>query len=84
MNEIEIEAAGTQLVDIVREVQSGREVVLLDKGRAIAKIVGTGDALKNHELRPIGLGVKLGRVVYSETFNDPLPDELLGLFEGPP
>ncbi len=85
MREIEIEAAGRALPDIVRQVREGAEAVLLEKGRAMARIIATDETISGTRgPRPLGLGAGDPHISYPENFNDPLPDDLLDAFEGKP
>jgi prevent-host-death family protein len=75
--EINIYAAKTQLSRLVEQVKAGEEVVITRRGKPVAKLIPVGDELPERKL-----GQLKGKVWMSDDFDDPLPDDLLDLFEG--
>ena len=75
---IDLLDAAARLPQYVAELNPGDKIILCHENSPVAEILPlprtTGEA------RPIGLGAGLARV--PESFFDPLPDELLDLFEG--
>ena len=59
-------------------VHAGESMVLINEGLSVAEI--TPLPLVSKELRPIGLCK--GQVFISDDFDDPLPEDILALFEG--
>lgn len=76
--ELNIHEAKTHLSRYLADLQDGERIILCRRNRPIAEIrllPAAGD-----QPRPIGLG--RGSVQIASTFFEPLPDELLELFEG--
>ncbi|WP_174873202.1 type II toxin-antitoxin system Phd/YefM family antitoxin [Enterovirga aerilata] len=83
MSQVDIEAAAGDLQGLVARARSGEEVVLIEGGRPMAKLVPiiqhTGE-----DLPPRQLGLARGRWNVPEDFDTPLPEEVVALFyEGP-
>ncbi|MDP9406810.1 MAG: type II toxin-antitoxin system prevent-host-death family antitoxin [Actinomycetota bacterium] len=78
MIRVRVEEAQAHLSRLLRQVEEGDEVVLDRDGRPVARIV---------PLEPQGrrFGGRLaGRVHVPDDVDNPLPDDLLDLFEGGP
>ena len=71
-----IHAAKTHLSRLVDEVAAGEEIIIAKAGKPVARLV----PLSEKRERPLGL--LAGRLTVSDSFDDPLPDDLLDLFEG--
>jgi antitoxin (DNA-binding transcriptional repressor) of toxin-antitoxin stability system len=61
---------------LVDEAAAGQEVVITKRGKPIARLIG----LPTVKLRE--LGEWEGRAWMSDDFDAPLPDDILGAFEG--
>lgn len=75
MQTFNIHAAKTHLSRLVDEVAAGEEIIIAKAGKPVARLV----PLERGE-RPLGL--LAGQLTVSDNFDDPLPDDLLDLFEG--
>lgn len=64
--------------ELLQFVAAGQRVVICREGRPIAEMMGVSSPPKWP--RPIGLAA--GRVRVPPEFFDPLPDDLLDMFEG--
>ncbi len=76
--QIEIHVAQTILESLVEAAQSGQEVVLMDGGRAVAKIV----ALEQPKKAPFKIGILEGKLGEIPDFLEPMSEEELSLWEG--
>jgi prevent-host-death family protein len=77
MSVINIHAAKTQLSKLVDQAAAGEEIVIARAGRPVARLV----ALAPERPRRV-LGQMDGKFHIPDDFGDPLPDDLLDLFEG--
>lgn len=77
MIEVGVHEAKTHLSRLLRRVESGEEVLIKRAGEPVARMVA---------VRATGgtrvLGTERERILISEDFDAPLPDDLLALFEG--
>ena len=74
---VNIYAAKTHLSRLIDQVNAGEEIVITRHGRPVARLVPAS------EVRPRKPGLLEGRGFWiAEDFDDPLPDDLLDLFEG--
>ena len=78
MQSVNIPGAKTHLSRLVERAEQGEEIVIARAGRPVAKLVPFGDT----DLRPWEPGSMRGQFEVPDDFDDPLPDELLDLFEG--
>ncbi len=69
--------AKTHLSSLVDRVAGGEEIVIAKSGKPMARLVPLGDV---HPLREPGRG--RGRWHVRDDFDEPLPDDLVVLFEG--
>jgi prevent-host-death family protein len=74
---VNIYAAKTHLSRLIDQVNAGEEIVITRHGRPVARLVPAAAV----QLRKPGLLEGKGCWI-AETFDDPLPDDLLDLFEG--
>ena len=74
--QINIHEAKTHLSRVLEEVAAGQEVVIARAGKPIARIVGI-DAPRVRKL-----GVLKGKLRVPADFDAPLPDDVIGVFEG--
>jgi prevent-host-death family protein len=74
---INIYAAKTHLSRLIDQVNAGEEIVITRHGRPVARLVPASEA------QPRKPGLLEGKGCWiAEDFDDPLPDDLLDLFEG--
>lgn len=78
MKEVSIVQAKARLSAVLRQVERGEAVVVTRHNRPVARITREPQARKG--LRPYGLAK--GAFVVPDSFNDPLPDDLLDLYDG--
>ena len=94
MKTVNIGEAKTHLSRLLTEAAAGADIVIARAGRPIARLVpvgsgdssptGEGDSGKSAEGNAEGprvLGRDRGLFTVPDNFNDPLPDDLLDLFE---
>lgn len=78
MIRLNIHEAKTHLSKYLAKVKRGETILLCKRNVPIAEIRPI--KAENHQQRPIGLDK--GRLTVPKSFFDPLPDDLLDLFEG--
>mgnify|MGYP000942959608 CR=1 FL=1 len=72
-----VHEAKTRLSELLALVEAGEEVVIARAGKPVARLV------KAEAKKPkIVFGLMKGKLHVPEDFDDPLPDDLLDLFEG--
>ncbi|MBK7662195.1 MAG: type II toxin-antitoxin system Phd/YefM family antitoxin [Sterolibacteriaceae bacterium] len=74
---VNIYEAKTQLSRLIEQAASGEDVVIGRGGRPVARITALTPAKQ-----PIRFGLLKGRIKLADDFDAPLPDEVLGAFEG--
>ncbi len=74
---VNVHEAKTQLSKLLEAVEAGAEVTIARAGRPVARLVALAD-----NRPPRRLGGLVGRLNIPEDFDDPLPDEVLALFQG--
>ena len=79
MSTVNIHAAKTQLSRLVEEAAVGGEVIIARAGKPVARLVGLATPLVSQ--RRV-LGRLAGRGSVPTDFDKPLPDDVLGTFEG--
>jgi prevent-host-death family protein len=75
MSTFNVREAKTQLSRLLERVARGEEVVIVKRGRPVAKLI----AVTSEPRRP---GRLKGRIQRRADFDDPLPDEILAAFRG--
>lgn len=75
---LDIQEAAAHLTEHIAGMSPGDKIILCEDSSPVAEILPLPKS--SSEPRPIGLGAGLAKV--PESFFDPLPDELLDLFEG--
>lgn len=75
MTEVGVHEAKTHLSRLLRRVAAGEEIVITSGGKPAARLVPIEHA------EPREFGFDRGRFEVPDDFNDPLPDEILDLFE---
>jgi prevent-host-death family protein len=76
MRTVNIHAAKTQLSRLVEEAAAGEEIVIAKAGKPIARLCSL-DAPRKRRV----LGILDGKLHLPDTFDEPLPDDILDLFE---
>ncbi len=78
MKQLNIHEAKARFSEILAAVENGESVVICRRNQPVAELRPLPPKLK--QPRPIGLAK--GEFEIPESFFDPLPDDLLDLFEG--
>jgi prevent-host-death family protein len=73
---IDLHDAKASLCTLIERVRVGEEIVIAEAGEPVARLVAA------HARKPRQPGSGKGKFVIHDTFDDPLPDVLLDLFEG--
>jgi len=76
-NVVNIHKAKTHLSRIVDEVAAGAEVVIAKAGKPVARLVPLEDRPRRKTL-----GLLKGKLRVPDTFNAPLPDDVIADFGG--
>ena len=79
MQSVNIHAAKTQLSRLVEQAAAGEEIIIARAGRPLAKLVPLSGAAAGQKRV---LGVLSGQLQVPDDFDAPLPDDMLGAFEG--
>jgi prevent-host-death family protein len=75
--EVSVYAAKTHLSRLIDQVNAGEEVVITRHGRPVARVVS------HRAAKPRKPGLLEGKGYWiTDDFDDPLPEDLLDLFEG--
>ena len=90
MTTISLEEMQRDLLCYLWQVEQGETVIITRAGQPVAEIrpasrpdsadTPHGEAAQNEKRRPIGLAA--GEFTVPDDFDDPLPEEILRLFEG--
>ena len=75
---LELGEGAEHLLEHIAELKQGDKIILCEEKTPIAEILPLPKA--SSEPRVLGLGAGLARV--PDTFFEPLPDDLLDMFEG--
>ena len=73
---VNIHRAKTELSRLLARVEAGEDVVIARRGEPVARLVGCNPPRKRQP------DVLKGKVIVSERFLDPLPEEELTAWEG--
>lgn len=76
---VNIFEAKAKLSEYVEAAAGGERVLICNRNRPVAELRALAPAAAERRL-----GTAAGEVTVGETFNDPLPDDLLAAFEGEP
>ena len=79
MKIVNVHEAKAHLSEYLAAVERGEEIVIARRNKPVAKLVLV-EPEKPRKRRPFGLAK--GKVWMADDFNEPLDDELLGLFDG--
>lgn len=74
---VNVHEAKTRLSKLLEAVEAGAEITIARAGRPVARLVGLAGSPP-----PRRLGGLVGQLNIPEDFDDPLPDEVLALFQG--
>jgi prevent-host-death family protein len=77
MTTINIHAAKTNLSKLVDQAAAGDEIIIARAGKPVARLM----PLASERSRRV-LGALEGKIFVAGNFDDPLPDDVLDLFEG--
>ncbi len=75
MTSVGVHESKTNLSRLIRQANAGEEILITRGGKPVAKLVG----IENPSDRVLGRDI--GAFDVPEGFNDPLPDDLLRLFD---
>ena len=76
--QVNIYEAKTRLSELVEQARQGETIVIAKAGTPMAKLVPMHEGPK----RKIKFGLMKGELEIADDFDAPLPEELLGAFEG--
>ncbi len=79
MKTVNVHEAKAHLSEYLAAVERGEEIIIARRNKPVARLVAVKPEPPKKR-RPFGLAK--GKVWISEDFNEPLDDELLGLFTG--
>lgn len=71
-----VHEAKTHLSRLLQDVAAGQEITITRRGEPVARLVPAAPAPKRV------FGIDEGKFEVPDDFDDPLPDDLLELFEG--
>jgi prevent-host-death family protein len=77
MSTVNIHAAKTNLSKLVDQAAAGDEIVIARAGKPVARLVALAPEQPRRRL-----GILEGKFTIPDNFDDPLPDDILDLFEG--
>jgi prevent-host-death family protein len=76
METVNIREAKARLLQLVEKAATGEDVVICRNGRPVARLTGLSGK------QAIRYGVLTDQIEVAEDFDLPLPDEVIGRFEG--
>lgn len=74
---VDIHQAKTHFSKLIERVRLGEEIIIAKAGEPVARLMPEARPGKRRELE-----TAKGQIWISEDFDDPLPDDLLDMFEG--
>jgi prevent-host-death family protein len=77
MQPVTIDEAETRLPELIERAEHGEEVVIARAGKPVVRLVPVAGKKPRRRL-----GSMRGQFEVPDDFNDPLPDDVLDLFEG--
>jgi prevent-host-death family protein len=77
MKEVNVHEAKTHLSKLLRRVATGEEVSIANRGVPVARLVPVSASKPKRSLGAYGNTIKI-----ADDFDAPLPDKILGAFEG--
>jgi prevent-host-death family protein len=78
MTAVNIYQAKTQLSKLIEQAAGGQDVIIARGGKPVARLT----QLQAAAPRKIQFGLLKGKVKIARDFDAPMPDEVLGQFEG--
>lgn len=78
MTAVNIYQAKTQLSKLIEQAAGGQDVIIARGGKPVARLT----QLQAEAPRKIQFGLLKGKVKIARDFDAPMPDEVLGQFEG--
>ena len=78
MKQLNIDEVKAHFSEYIDEVHEGQTIIIAKAGKPWAKLV----PLKVNPKRKFQFGTMKGKIKTSKDFNDPLPQEVMNLFEG--
>jgi prevent-host-death family protein len=76
MKQVNVHEAKSHLSRLLDEAEAGEEIIIARNGKPAVRLVPVVDD------GPVIIGMLKGKLSVPDDFNDPLPDDLLDLFEG--
>ena len=76
MKQVNVHEAKTHLSKLLDEAEAGEDIVIARGGKPAVRLI----PIRISE--PGVIGILEGKIVIPDNFDDPLPDDLLDLFEG--
>jgi len=76
MKQVNVREAKIHLSRLLREAESGEEIIIFRAGKPAVRLVPVSNDA------PGIIGLLKGKFVVPDDFDDPLPDDLYDLFEG--
>ena len=70
--------AKTHFSRLIQRALDGEEIIIARAGKPLVKLT----PIEMQPKKPFPFGIMKGDIWVAEDFNDPLPDDLLDLFEG--
>ena len=76
--------ANTELASLIDQIEQGETITLTKDGKPVAQIFPFNQNLSEYgrQLGSFRVGMMKGLIDVPDGFDDPLPDDLLDLFEG--
>jgi prevent-host-death family protein len=78
MQQVNIHEAKTHLSRLLEKVSAGEDIIISKAGKPIAKLVRFEPPKSRRRLG----GLMKGKIVIADDFDDPLPDDIMAMFEG--
>lgn len=77
MLKVNIHDAKTHLSKLAEQAGAGEEIIIAKSGRPVARLMplAHGAAVRRK-------GLLKGKIIFSDDFDQPLPDDVINLFEG--
>jgi prevent-host-death family protein len=75
--------AKSTLSELVQRAAAGETILIGPRGQALVKLISLQPQHAEQEAKPLRrIGILKGKLKVPDNFNDPLPGELLDLFDG--
>ena len=76
MKQVNVHEAKTHLSRLIDECERGEDIVIARGGKPAVRLVPIGNDA------PLIIGLLKGQFTIPDDFDDPLPDDILDMFEG--